>query len=504
MDRPRILARVFEHDGKSHFFDTVTSHLYECDEVVAAVIPHLDRLGETHIREELDRRWGADRVDTALAAIKELRGETGALTPTRLEIVSLSPLRYDPAKYKDQIRHLQMTISEQCNQRCEYCPYTRGRSGSRRHRDVYMSVETALAAVDFFMSHCAAVEKPAISFYGGEPLLNFKVIQAATARIRGHSGGERFQLLINTNGVAIDERIARFLVEERFNVQLSLDGPAHIHDRYRKTTAGGGSHARVVVGLERLLAVDPEFHSHITFNAVQAPPYALSEVVDYFVNFPSYRKFGITAPPAASMDSADLSHMDFPQVPDPHGQSPTFSEALEPLEKLYKAECAAGRHDEMHPILRSLFDLDLVGYYHRPRSPLTTDPFCPTGACQPGQRKLHVRADGAFLPCERGNDYMTIGHVNSGIDLKAVEDLYRRMVACVAERCRGCWAVRRCSTCFIHMSVSWGQDGAGDIEIPEAVCAGARRSAEYAHKLYLSLEKSGPQAHEWLKKTEVK
>ena len=63
---------------------------------------------------------------------------------------------------------------------------------------------------------------------------------------RQHGAGRLIENSFQTNGTLIDEAWARFLAEERFLVGLSLDGPAEIHDRYRRYANGQPSHARVL------------------------------------------------------------------------------------------------------------------------------------------------------------------------------------------------------------------------------------------------------------------
>ncbi len=502
MSQDITLAHVFRHEDCWYIFDTVTSQLYECNDVVAAVVPHLDKIDQEHVRKNLVQRWGEEAVAATLLEIDQLRRETGALTPVTLDIQPLSQKRYDPSKYENEIRQLQLTVAEQCNLRCRYCPYTLGRPGARRHQDVFMSRETALAAVDFFLARCSAVDRPGISFYGGEPLLNIPVMHAVIERARSHPAGERIIINVDTNGLIIDEDIARWLVDNRINTQISLDGPAHVHDRYRTALSGCGSHARVIAGIERLLALDPEYHRLLSFNAVLAPPYRVfADVVDYFSSFPPYKKFGIADPPDASLGFADLSYMDFTPVAEMSREPLSVDQVLAPYEVYYKTECAAGRHEQLPPVVRSLFDADVIGYHQRSRSILTSGPFVPTGSCQPGQRKLHVRADGSLLPCERGNDIMFIGHVRHGIDLRAVEALYRSLVDPVAERCRSCWAIRLCKLCFIHLAVSQSEQRRDEaMAIPESFCAQSRLEAEQALRYYLTLERAGGEGLAWLQK----
>jgi uncharacterized protein len=52
--------------------------------------------------------------------------------------------------------------------------------------------------------------------------------------------------------VLIDDEWAQFFAEYNFLVGVSLDGPPDIHDRYRRTHAGGGSADKVLAAIEHL------------------------------------------------------------------------------------------------------------------------------------------------------------------------------------------------------------------------------------------------------------
>ena len=151
-----------------------------------------------------------------------------------------------------------MTLTEQCNLRCEYCPYTRNKTGTRAHNDASMTQETALDAIEFFMARNGEKKVPVVSFYGGEPLLRFDLIREIVARLRSLQGDREVQFHLDTNGVLIDDAVAAYLAEEK-SCSDQPGRPQHIHDRYRRTRGGQDSFDQVIAGLERLLGQDPGF-----------------------------------------------------------------------------------------------------------------------------------------------------------------------------------------------------------------------------------------------------
>ena len=104
-----------------------------------------------------------------------------------------------------------------------------------------MTASMALKAVTDFLEPTGA-----ISFYGGEPLLNFnvlrQVVEANPARTYNST----------TNGTTITPEIAEFLNSHQFSVILSLDGPEAVHNARRRTCTGEDTYEKVMTGLYRL------------------------------------------------------------------------------------------------------------------------------------------------------------------------------------------------------------------------------------------------------------
>lgn len=89
---------------------------------------------------------------------------------------------------------------------------------------------------------------------GGEPMLmgidffrNITDLQKKYGR-----PGTRIANGIQTNATLIDDAAAEHFARYRFLIGCSLDGPAQMHDRYRRTAGGGPSHAAVLKGINLL------------------------------------------------------------------------------------------------------------------------------------------------------------------------------------------------------------------------------------------------------------
>jgi len=65
---------------------------------------------------------------------------------------------------------------------------------------------------------------------------------------------------IQTNGIIINDDWCKFFKDESIILGLSIDGPDFIHDRHRKTRAGGNTHAKVMEGVKLLKKYEIKFN----------------------------------------------------------------------------------------------------------------------------------------------------------------------------------------------------------------------------------------------------
>jgi len=148
---------------------------------------------------------------------------------------------------------LTLFITDRCNQQCAYCfeSYAPARREGRT-----ISKETAGEALDFFFDRLFPnAEVYDLDLFGGEPLLAWDMVEWVTAEAqrRAERKGKPVYLSISTNAIGLTRRHAEFFRKHEFDVNVSLDGPPEVHDRYRPMLGGGGSYAQAVRGLHHLL-----------------------------------------------------------------------------------------------------------------------------------------------------------------------------------------------------------------------------------------------------------
>lgn len=162
------------------------------------------------------------------------------------EIDELEALRARSLMDRFHTQSLNLTIAPtlECNFACTYC-YEEG----YRHNTMTDEVEQAVVA--FVKRYIPAIKALSIAWYGGEPLLGMNRIEAFTQAFREMLGDQmQYHAAMVTNGYLLNEQTARKLVELGVgSVQVTLDGPADVHDRRRMLRGGQGTFHRILANV---------------------------------------------------------------------------------------------------------------------------------------------------------------------------------------------------------------------------------------------------------------
>jgi uncharacterized protein len=496
---PPVLGKVFAFSDRVFFYDTGLNQILEIDPALAAALSPTDHPGMSDPDQRHARHFSPREIEAARHEILSARTTEGAFLPASPEMVPRNRGDRDRDRYEDSLAHLTLTLTEDCNLRCKYCPHTNAQPWTRPHGNRSMSAATAIKATRFFLERCAKTERPCISLYGGEPLLAKPIIRTILGEIRRHPRGPRIRTTVDTNGTLIDDEFATLVAAERLHLQISLDGPPHIHDNYRLDKDGGPTYLRVLSGVRRVLEADRSAVERISFVATVGPPYDFLGIANFFDEFPLFKELGIQSKPRVRMN-LPIKDSDSLWRPFESGDAMDLQLGYARARKAYVSAHAKNQRKSLPPALREYFDGGLIRFHHRSRSPLAGE-FSPTAACRPGIRKLHVRYDGQFQPCERVGESLIIGDADQGFDLPAIERAYAELFDAVRARCQSCWALRLCTLCFTSMAPTWEATGQSPASVDERRCAAVRANALHSMTLYLELRSAGPNALDWLART---
>lgn len=164
-----------------------------------------------------------------------------------------------------------------CNINCSYC-YLPDRQATDR-----MSPETLEAAYRWVFASGLVRQPFTVLWHAGEPLVvPIAFYEEAIERLARHNV-ENWSIThsFQTNATLLTPAWCEFIRQRNIHVGVSVDGPAYLHDRCRKTRQGQGTHARVLRGLQLLreYEIPVDVISVLTAESLNSP----DELFDFYL-----------------------------------------------------------------------------------------------------------------------------------------------------------------------------------------------------------------------------
>lgn len=431
----------FEAGGETFVYLVPSAGVFRLDGASRGVLEALDAgpVAEEDLVASLGGRFGPDRVRRSVRELREVRAVGLASQPPDA-VPRVLPQAGFP------LTTMVLNVTNKCNLACTYC-YEYGEDKivdtDCSPAPNYMSEETARKSVDFMLAESGPLPVAHLTFFGGETLLNFKVLKKtlAYAREKGQEAGKRVECSLTTNATLLREEVIDWLVDNDVGVTVSIDGPKEMQDKFRVFKNGMGSYAHVLPKIEMLL----ERHrsrpvgarvtlTRHTLDATRIFRHLREELGFWEVGFA----------PVTTADGRDYAIED-----------EGFARMLAQFEELAAGflECAVeGRHHGFSNVKDTLEEI------HKGVSKAF-----PCGA---GLGLMGVATDGEVALCHRfaGSGEHGIGSVDDGIDrAKQFEFLERHHVAHKTD-CSRCWARPLCAGgCYHEAHVRYGDTGKANL-----------------------------------------
>ncbi len=318
------------------------------------------------------------------------------------------------------VKALCLHIAHTCNLNCSYCFASQGKYHGDR---AVMSYEVGKRALDFLIENSGTRHNLEVDFFGGEPLMNFRVVKdlVAYARSIEKEKGKNFRFTLTTNGVLVDDDVIEWANCECSNVVLSLDGRKEVHDRYRVDYAGNGSWEKIVPKFQRFVEArgGKDYYMRGTFT--HANPDFLNDIKQML-----------------DLGFSELSME--PVVCAKNDPSALTDEDMETVMKQYEelAALMLQRDKEGKPFTFYHYMIDLTGgpcIYKR------------ISGCGSGTEYMAVTPWGDLYPCHQfvGEERFKLGDIWNGVTNKEVQGEFAACNVYAHPECRDCWARLYCS-----------------------------------------------------------
>jgi len=242
----------FEAAGQRFVYLVPSAAVFRLDDPCAAVLDALARGSQRpeQVLGELAPRFGAAEVRGAIGELLQMRaiGPEGA-PPEPM------PVEIPPAEFP--LTTMVLNVTSKCNLSCAYCyEYGEDRIVEQSTKPRFMDEETAQESVEFMLAQSGTSAAVNLTFFGGETLLNFKLLQKTVeyARRRSEELGKRVTFSLTTNGTLLRPEVIEWLIENEVGVTISIDGPREVQDKFRIFNNGMGSYEMMLPKVKELLS----------------------------------------------------------------------------------------------------------------------------------------------------------------------------------------------------------------------------------------------------------
>lgn len=164
-------------------------------------------------------------------------------------------------------------IGAACNLRCKYCYYLEKKELYPDDKRFTMSDELLEKFIKEYLDS-QTMSHVMFTWHGGETLMrNISFYKKALSLQKKYAMGRQISNSIQTNGILLTDEWCRFFKDNNFLVGISIDGPQHCHDKYRRGINNEPTFYKVMKGLSLLKKHGVEYN-------------AMGVVNDYNVDYP--------------------------------------------------------------------------------------------------------------------------------------------------------------------------------------------------------------------------
>jgi uncharacterized protein len=422
---------AFSADGARHLYLVPSAAVFRLDDTSAAVLDTLgdDALAPQAVVERLRSRFEESAIHETVFELLSAR----ALQPVQAPV---APAPVDVPRRRIPLTTLVLNVTSKCNLSCKYCyEYGEDRVVEPATKPRFMSEETARESVDFMFREAGDSPKVHLTFFGGETLLNFKVLRYALgyAQERAQATGKSVDASLTTNATLLREEIIDWIVENDVGVTVSMDGAREQQDALRVFGNGMGSYDTIVPRVRQLIGRHRRpVGARVTLTKGNLNVLEIYQHLKHEIGF-----WEVGFAPVTTSWQRDYAIQD-------DGFDFMLAQ-FQALAQDYLETSLGGRHHGFSNVR------DTVEEIHRG--------VAKAYPCGAGIGLLGVATDGDVGLCHRfaGSDRHKLGTVKEGVDRSLQDDYMARHHIANKTDCATCWARSLCAGgCYHEAQTRYG------------------------------------------------
>lgn len=425
--------------NKHYLYDRTSSSLYAISSAIYASIKNTqdcvsvipEKSSPIALIDRIEQEGLSPDEFTTLVQIltncMELRKKTAGIRD--IEYIEKERINKSWANCKQIV----VELTQRCNMKCLYCCY--GELYNQfdiRNKDGNGVFENYKAVIEDKVKRGFSSKELIISFYGGEPLLNFETIKKIVSFTNRKFPKTEKTYTITTNGLLL-EKFHSYLVKNKFKVSVSLDGN-HKADVFRVGKNQKQTFPIVEKALNHLhLFHNDYFKDNVTFLSLLNSKSNYANTISFFSKYGKKPKFS-----SLSLENVNVEKLNVLNEIKP--QKENIKEIF--TSKEFREDILSDQLANYHRFIGT----DVV--YKIGASKNWRYPF---SSCFLFQNRIFITVDGQILPCERvDRDYIFGKIVDNRVELDydKINLFYKEQNIKFKTSCRDCVLRNACSLCF--------------------------------------------------------
>lgn len=347
-------------------------------------------------------------------------------------------------------------VTESCNLNCQYCGYGDLYWDHDKRTNAFLDEKIAIALLTYLKSLWSSVnyfshnKSVIISFYGGEPLLNFPFIQNIVEYVEKLNLKHiQFGFSITTNGILLKRYIGYFMKHD-FSLTISLDGDKEMNG-YRLFHDGTSSYDIVYNNILLIKNEYPEYYrKKVKFHAVIHNRNNLESIIYFFDK--TFNK----VPRVLQLNSMGIVKNKMRLFAEMYNSA---TESISNATDIHyiREKMGVDYPNIVDKITFLNFSFDNTFWKIQDLFELNNDKRfskIPTGTCFPFSKKVFLTAKGKILPCEKIGHQYSLGNVSENeveLNIENVVQLYMRYFSKLKLQCETCYKFSSCRQCIFNI-----------------------------------------------------
>ncbi len=248
-----------------------------------------------------DRFVATDNLALNTPGLKEFL-ELGYMTSSDNDEIGTLRKSYEDRRYRQSKMMFTIAPTLGCNFGCSYCFQGLDKPITRMTKDVQD------AYIKFLEHDLPHVRQLSIVWYGGEPLMGKQIIYDLSDRMIAlckRLGVTYNPAFIVTNGYSLNGKTAQELTKRNVaTAQITIDGPAYMHDKRRHLTTGKPTFDRIIKNMHEVLRTT-KMRIGVRVNVAEVNKRESFELIDDLADrgFGLYKNFSMYFAPIEAITS---------------------------------------------------------------------------------------------------------------------------------------------------------------------------------------------------------